>query len=161
MLSKEWSGTMLNLEEKAKSLLLKYSLTDTPINPVRLAEHLGIEIHCAKYFDPSLMSILVRRDGKQYITVNEKMPPLHIKYVVAREVARSTLLGYQDGDITDNTYIPSDFTDEVSCLAVTLLVPYDILNKFWRQTESLEILTAIFKVSDEVMVYRLKALGWL
>lgn len=149
------------VKREVKRLLAEFSITEPPVDPVRIAMHLGVTVYFVM-FEPTRQNISGFFDcDERAIFVNKDEFPLRQTFTIAHELghkvlhedwARSSeykvLLRDQDGRTDD----PHE--KEANAFAAHLLVPRTMLDKYWGRL-SVEQLSTIFAVSVPMIRNRL------
>ena len=68
--------TKSSIEETAKDTLDQHGLYSIPVDPVVLANKLGIRVNNAKFSEPSLAAMLAKRGSSIWILLDESGSPL-------------------------------------------------------------------------------------
>ncbi len=161
------------IEKKAKNILLEHGLYSVPVNPVVLANKLGIKVYNAKFSDENLSAMVARRGDNITILLEESDPPYRKRFSIAHELGHHFLHLLTDGEIVDKTVdlfrdsIPADepVDDErrkeveANQLAAALLMPADLIREEWPSTHSIGEMAKLFNVSEMAMGFRLTSLG--
>ncbi|QIJ75063.1 ImmA/IrrE family metallo-endopeptidase [Methylobacterium sp. NI91] len=149
------------VKRAVRQLIEDFSLTEPPVDPVRIAKHLGVSVYFVE-FEPERKNISGFFDcDERAIFVNKDEFPLRQTFTIAHELghkvlhedwARSSeyrvLLRDQDGR-TDEPH-----EKEANAFAAHLLVPRFMLDKYWRRL-TIEQLSTIFAVSVPMIRNRL------
>jgi Zn-dependent peptidase ImmA (M78 family) len=161
----------LNIKEieiRANEILKQHGLFSVPVDPVTLANKLGIRVNNAVFSDTTLSGLIARRGNKVSILVNQADPPYRKRFTIAHELAHHFLHLLTDGEFVDNTIdlfrgSESDKTNNVEVqanqFAAALLMPAELVKEeFKKNNGDIEILARLFNVSEEAMGYRLQRL---
>lgn len=161
------------IEATAEKLLKEHGLTNAPIDPVKLANVLGVKVFNAKFSDDSISGLLARRGPTVTMLINASDSASRKRFTIAHEIGHK-VLGHFSGD--------SEHADRVSDLfrfgpsgeasndvqnaevqanifAASLLMPAFLIQEAWRSCKDTETLADQFMVSPEAMGYRLSTLG--
>lgn len=161
------------IEEKAKNILLEHGLFIVPVNPVVLANKLGVKVYNAKFSDETLAAMVARRGDDITILLEESDPPYRKRFSIAHELGHHFLHLVSDGEIVDKSI--DLFRDSVSVgdvideerrkeieanqFAAALLMPVDLVREKWSSTKSMGEMAKLFNVSEAAMGFRLASLG--
>ena len=163
------------IEEQAKSVLLQHGLYSVPVDPVVLANKLGIKVNNAVFSDEGIAGLTAKRDKEILLLVNQNDPPYRKRFTIAHELAHHFLHIFE-GEQQDITHKKIDLfrlseTDmeglseekikeiEANRFAASLLMPEELVRVFWRKYPSIETMARLFNVSEEAMGYRVGNLG--
>lgn len=151
---------MYNAKDFAKAILIEHWDYSLPVDPVVIANKLGVKIFEDKnldvsgYFDSSTNSI--------YLNTNE--PFLRQRFTVAHELGHA-VLGHGSSPRENskkydkNNYQLKEF--QANEFAGELLIPTESLNYYINNTNShFSDLCSIFLVSDNAMTVKLRRLGY-
>lgn len=165
-------------EEFAERTLTDHGLFAVPVNPVRVANALGISVQNAVFRDPRLAGMATRRGEHSLILVKEDDPLLRKRFTVAHEVGHC-LLHLSDDDLeiadTEDDFFRTGEPEskawsqrrqiefEANAFAAALLMPQRLVAEFWERIpereRNVEVMASIFQVSQASMGIRLQALG--
>ena len=67
------------IEQKARDILRQHGLKTIPINPVSLANRLGIKVNNAKFSDDSISAMIAKRGENMIVIVSRRGPAIHGK----------------------------------------------------------------------------------
>ena len=165
--------TAKEVEGRVGEVLRRHEMTTVPINPVTLAQRVGIPIRNAEFDDPNMAGMIVKRGDQVSMLVRGGDPPLRKRFTIAHELGHYFLHLGEDGEFVDrdaNLFrLPSaddraaspDRRREIQAnlFAAALLMPEAELRLYWKERKSIAELARIFQVSPEAMGYRLDALG--
>lgn len=161
------------IENGARRLLENHGLVDMVVDPVSLANRLGVRVFNAKFGEEAIHGLLAVRGGARSIYVNADDSPVRKRFTVAHEIAH-LVLHFPNGDveIVDNADSFRTTADpdaawtldrrrewEANTFAASLLMPEALVRKQWNEVSDLEGLARWFQVSRAAMGYRLAALG--
>lgn len=161
------------IEEQAKNILLEHGLFTVPVNPVVLANKLGIKVFNAKFSDESLAAMVARRGDDITILLEESDPPYRKRFSIAHELGHHFLHLVSDGEIVDKSIdlfrdsapagetIDEERRKEIEAnqFAAALLMPAELVREKWSSTESMGEMAKLFNVSEAAMGFRLTSLG--
>lgn len=160
------------VERCAKEVLIQHGLYSVPVDPVDLANKLGVTVHNAKFADDSLAGLIAKRGGSAQILVEQSDPPYRKRFSIAHELGHHFLHLLKDGHIIDRRVdmfrekqptaaARSSHRNrevEANWFAAALLMPEDLVRLHWAENPSVTVLARIFNVSEEAMGYRVDAL---
>ena len=161
------------VENRAKEVLRQHSLYSVPIDPVLLANRLGVTVNNAKFSDDSWAALIARRDNTTRVFVEQSDPPYRKRFSIAHELGHHFLHLLEDGEIVDKRADmfrekePVDGTlsevrireIQANWFAAALLMPAELVRVEWERKPSLRHMAELFNVSEEAMGYRLDTLN--
>jgi len=159
------------IEAFARQTLLDHGMYSIPVDPVVLANRLGIKVSNAVFSESSLSGMIAKRDNNVSLLVNSNDLPYRKRFTIAHELGHSLLHLHSDGEFIDTEVdlFRADNSDntgkaylneiEANQFAAALLMDAEYVNKYWKEFNSLEKLASIFKVSESAMGIRLSSLG--
>jgi Zn-dependent peptidase ImmA (M78 family) len=162
-----------DIEQRAREILRDHGLLDMPVDPVRLANELGIKVYNAKFGQEDLGGLLALRDKVPTIYVSADDRPTRKRFTVAHEIGHFVLhlLGH-DGEFVDTSdnfrtvqdpdasWTPERRMEwEANTFAAALLMERDLVRRKWNEIGDLKGMSLWFQVSDPAMAFRLDALG--
>lgn len=161
------------IERKAKDVRRQHGLDSIPIDPVVLANRLGMKVHNAKFSDDNIVGMIAKRGDNLTLLVNQSDPPFRKRFTIAHELGHHFLHLLEDGEYVDgeaNLFrMPHDdqqgITPErrqeiqANMFAAALLMPEDDVRKAWEEFSSVERLAHLFNVSEAAMGIRIDQLG--
>ena len=162
-------GNRSKIELQAKEILLQHGLYSLPIDPVRLANRLGISVNNAKFADDSRAALIAKRGETTRVFVEQSDPPYRKRFSIAHELGHHFLHLLSDGEIVDSHsdmfrgkepaigYMSERRLREIEAnwFAASLLMPEDLIKVEWEKNSSVPQLARICNVSREAMGYRL------
>ena len=152
-----------SIELQAKEILFQHGLYSLPIDPVRLANRLGISVNNAKFADDSRASMIAKRGESIRVFVEQSDPPYRKRFSIAHELGHHFLHLLSDGEIVDSHsdmfrekeptsgYMSKRRLQEVEAnwFAASLLMPEELVKTEWEKNLSVPQLAKIFNVSRE------------
>jgi len=158
------------IEEKATQILKKHGLFSVPVNPVTLANKLGITVNNAVFSDDNLSGMIAKRGENISILVNQSDPPYRKRFTIAHELGHHFLHLLQDGQFVDNKidlFREMETSDgqkkyevQANQFASALLMPSILLKEAFESHDGeVEYLARLFNVSEEALGYRLQKLS--
>lgn len=166
-------ATKLELERKAQQILKLHGVAVGPIDPVQLANQIGLKVYNAKFPREGVHGLLALRGGEGQIYVEVNDTPNRKRFTVAHEIAHY-LLHFRDQDVehvddADSFRTVADPTSEwtperrreweANYFAAALLMPERAVREAVARKLSLSTLADYFQVSDRAMAIRLADLG--
>ena len=151
----------------------EHGLESIPIDPVVLANHLGMKVNNAKFSDDSLVGMIAKRGDNLTLLVNQSDPPFRKRFTIAHELGHHFLHLLQDGEFVDGeaNLFRQSWDDEgvvsperrreiqANMFASALLMPEDAVRREWPTVRSVSGMARLFNVSDVAMGIRLDQLG--
>ncbi len=161
-----------DVEKRATEILRQHGLFSIPVDPVILANRLGIKVHNAKFSDDSLSGMIAKRGETVTLLVNQSDPPYRKRFTIAHELGHHFLHLLADGDFVDSAidlFRDADAPAEVAGprraeiqanqFAAALLMPADLVRAAFAKCQDLGELARLFNVSEAAMGFRLDRLG--
>ena len=160
------------MEFQAKEILSHHGLYTVPVDPVLLANRLGIAVSNAKFSDESCAALIAKRQHTTRIFVEQSDPPYRKRFSIAHELGHHFLHLQEDGEIldsrTDMFRQKEPMSGPISAVrlrevhanwfAASLLMPEELVRSEWEKSPSVSQLAKFFNVSEEAMGYRLDVL---
>jgi Zn-dependent peptidase ImmA (M78 family) len=161
------------IEQRARDILRDHGMLDMPVDPVKLANDLGVKVFNAKFGQQDTAGLLAVREQKPTIYVDRDDHPVRKRFTVAHELGHFVLhlLG-RDGEFIDTSdnlrTIPDPDASwtperrmewEANVFAAALLMDEELVRQKWEEIGELEGLARWFQVSRPAMVFRLESLG--
>lgn len=161
------------IENRAKEVLRGHGLLSIPVDPVVLANRLGMSVHNAKFADDNLVGMIAKRGDKVTLLVNGSDPPYRKRFTIAHELGHHFLHLLDDGEFVDTeTELfrqPQEEQGEVTperrreiqanMFAAALLMPADEVVSRWKGCRSVAEMARLFNVSESAMGIRVDQLG--
>lgn len=151
--------THLYIKEQAISLIEENEITEPPVDVVKVAKNLGIEI-MEMTNDLWFYGMLSRYEDDFYIIVNKLMPETRKRYAIAHEIGHHQLHGHdlehQRANDEDYRHREADVFAEELCIPTELVrrTAADLMNNH-------KILARMFNVSEPLMVKKMEELKLL
>lgn len=142
-----------------------------PVDPLRIAEKLGIEVSFKTGLPEDVSGLLLRKESNAPIqaAVNVDRPVDHQRFTLAHELGHYVLLDHAGklnqpmGFVERRSELSSKGTDPVEIFsnqfAAELLMPEGAVRFFVREGLSFDELRELFMVSGTAMNHRLTNLG--
>ncbi len=160
------------IEHRAKEVLSQHGLYSLPIDPVCLANRLGVTVNNAKFADDSWAALIAKRGHTTRIFVEQSDPPYRKRFSIAHELGHHFLHLLEDGEIIDKRIdmfrergpasgpMSEDRIREIHAnwFAAALLMPAEFVRAEWERNPSMSHMAKAFNVSEEAMGYRVDAL---
>lgn len=160
------------IEKRAADILRQHGLLAVPVNPVTLANRLGIRVNNAKFSDSGMVGMIARRGVVSTILVNYDDPPYRKRFTISHELGHHFLHLHRDGEFTDHEANlfrsqedPGEPIDDerrreiqANMFAAALLMPEPLVREKWALLRSSTSMARLFNVSEEAMGYRLERL---
>src|SRR4051812_17839691 len=90
-----------DIEKRANEVLRQHGLETIPVDPVVLANQLGIKVFNAKFSDDSLVGMIAKRGADVTLLVNQSDPPARKRFTIAHELGHHFLHLMEDGEFVD------------------------------------------------------------
>lgn len=163
-----------DIEDQARQLLKEHGLYKIPVDPVILANHLGVKVNNAKFSEGNLSGMVARRGTYVQILVNQADQPYRKRFTIAHEIGHYLLhLREGDGEFADHetdlfrlesgeeTHLPSARSQEIEAnrFASALLMDEDLVRGQWPAVRSVKAMARLFNVSESAMGIRVGTLG--
>ncbi|MEC1792200.1 ImmA/IrrE family metallo-endopeptidase [Bacillus vallismortis] len=155
-------------EEKASEILCEYTVKEEAINPVLIAEKLGVNVVNAEFTDASYSGALqVDKSNIATIYVKHDDTPERKRFTIAHELGHYLLHKDNRKDFIDNEETVffrsgesnSQLEREANDFAANLLMPRERVLRKWEESADIDLLRRYFGVSTLAMKFRLKNLG--
>jgi Zn-dependent peptidase ImmA (M78 family) len=162
------------IEEQARQLLKDHDLYRIPVDPVVLANHLGIRVNNAKFSEENLSGMVSKRGNLVQILVNQSDQGYRKRFTIAHEIGHYLLhLQDKDGQFADREAdlfrtepgeelqppAPRQHEVEANRFAAALLMDEELVRSQWGRVRSMKAMSRLFNVSESAIGYRIGALG--
>lgn len=165
--------TRQEVEKRAADVLREHGLDSIPVDPVVLANRLGMAVYNATFFDENIVGTIVKRGDQITLYINESAPPFRKRFTIAHELGHYFLHLFADGEFVDgeaNLFRqPQDEQHSLSLrhrqeiqsnlFAAALLMPEESVRSEWKKLRSVDALARKFNVSETAMGLRVGQLG--
>ena len=164
-------NTTLNtnqIETKASQILREHGLFSIPVDPVTLANNIGIKVNNAVFSDDNLSGLIAKRGENISILVNTSDPPYRKRFTIAHELGHHFLHLLSDGEFVDkkvDLFRDNEGGDQTKQIevqanqfAAALLMPSELVKIEYQKNNDISNLARKFNVSEEAMGYRLQRL---
>jgi len=160
------------IEKRAADVLRQHGLYSIPVDPVILANRVGIKVHNAKFSDEALSGMIAKRGNAVTMLVNQSDVPYRKRFTIAHELGHHFLHLLADGDFVDSAIDlfrdlespaeaagPRRAEIQANQFAAALLMPADLVRDAFVKCQDLHELARLFNVSEVAIGYRLNRLG--
>src|SRR5947209_7723713 len=89
------------IEAKATEVLRTHGLESIPVDPVVLANKLGMVVRNAKFSDDTIAGMIAKRGDQVTLLVNSDDPPARKRFTIAHECGHHFLHLLEDGEFVD------------------------------------------------------------
>ena len=163
-----------SIEDQARKILKAHDLYRIPVDPVVLANHLGIKVNNAKFSEENLSGMVAKRGDDIQILVNQSDQAYRKRFTIAHEIGHYLLhLQDKDGEFADHEadlfrtepgeepQVAATRQREVEAnrFAAALLMDGELVRSEWDRLRSIKAMSRLFNVSESAMGYRIGALG--
>ncbi len=162
------------IQAKVENLLYKCSITEPPVDVIKVAETLGINVRFVEFEDNNISGLLVKKGSEIYIGVNETHPENRQRFSIAHEIGHYTLHLFSKSIFVDDiekfrNKVSSEGSEEeeieANTFAAELLMPVHFIKKDIeelkiRDEENIRRLAKQYHVSTESFIYRACNLGF-
>ena len=160
------------IETRAMEILKDHGLFSLPVDPVRLANKAGIQVHNAVFSDETISGMVAKRGKNITMLVEQSEPPYRKRFSIAHELGHHFLHLLEDGEIVtkkvdlfrecvsaeDDVDETRRMDVEANQFAAALLMPEPLVREVYGKTNSLAEMARLFNVSEEAMGIRLNTL---
>ena len=156
------------IEDFARQTLKDHNMYSIPVDPVVLANKIGVRVSNAVFSDPTLAGMVAKRGDQSSILVKDDDALNRKRFTVAHELGHMLLhLQIDDGEFIDNIdHLRTSGLNgnnspeaEANQFAAALLMDSELVKQCWPAVQSSDSMADIFKVSQEAMEIRLHHLG--
>jgi len=136
-----------------------------PIDIGAVLEKQGLKLKTGKFHDVSVSGAYDR--GENTIFVSERESYKRQSFTVAHELGHHILHAAREKEVFyRHQALQLDIQDqpeeqEANWFAASILMPRDIVRRFWNVTKDIDNLASLFGVSSQAMYWRVKNLGGL
>lgn len=162
-----------DIEQRAAEVLRQQGLETIPVDPVVLANKLGMAVHNATFADDTLVGMIAKRGDRVTLLVNATDQPFRKRFAIAHELGHHFLHLPGDGDFVDrevNLFRQSHEEEkelsperrqeiEANLFATALLMPEQAIRAEWMRRRSVDAMARLFNVSEPAMGLRIDQLG--
>ena len=161
--------TRKEIEERAAEVLRHHGLYSVPVDPVVLANKVGIKVHNAMFWEDGISGVVAKRGDFISLLVNADNAPARKRFTIAHELGHHFLHLLQDGAFVDKEVdlfraevgegeSPKRQEVEANQFAAALLMPEEFVRREFEHSPELSVLARMFNVSEVAMGYRLSQL---
>lgn len=162
------------IQNKVINILNTCQITEPPVDVKKIADCLGISLEYVKFDDEQISGLLVNKDGKVRIGINQIQPTNRQRFTIAHEIGHFILhvnkpifVDEVQQRFRDQASSEGFYSEEIEAnsFAAELLMPESFIRadmaslKTWDK-ESLQLLAAKYEVSFEAFIYRLSNLNF-
>jgi len=164
-----------SIARQAREVLKRHNLYQVPVDPVAVANALGVKVHNAMFTDPNISGVIASSGGTSVVYVKKEDSNTRKRFTIGHEVGHHLLHVDSMGDceIVDSAlnFRPAasatdfDYWDdemrrewEANLFAACLLMDEELL-RGEVGGKSVEDLALQFQVSEQAMRIRLEQLG--
>lgn len=162
------SNIIVELEDLTNEILFEHDMLKIPVDVVKIADDLGIEIYETELKKEISGAISYDSKNKKFsILLNKKNSTKRKRFTIAHELGHYFL--HKNILENDEIHIDIMYRDDsknyeekkVDYFAGALLMNKMLLEKLYNKTDSIAELSEIFDVSESAMTVRLNILGLL
>lgn len=165
------------IDKLAERLLINHGLLKAPVKISKLAKALGIHVEMQD-LDNEVSGFLVRKNNRDIVGVNQSHPENRQRFTISHEIGhymlhinqQSLFVDYYKGDklFRKNINMANSIMErDANQFAASLLMPRKLIAEEIQKLpdnldyeEKREKISRKFKVSEQAMDFRLKALGY-
>ena len=157
------------IDSKADALRRKHAGDGLPVNPIVIAEALGVPVRRGTFDNPQIAGMLQCTAGRNTIWVRSDDPTTRMRFTVAHELGHLQLHDAAERFITyDYVLYRQEQKGEAgfdrreyqaNAFAASLLMPERFVRAEFEENANILSMAERFAVSEQAMVYRLKKLG--
>jgi len=165
------------IEERAESLLSKFNLLSTPIDVLKCADLLGINVQAAE-LEPEISGVFIKKENVPYIRYNSIEIPARQRFTIAHEIGHFLLHAKSNSLFIEKTekimYRNTQSSTgellkerEANAFAAAFLMPRKLVKEAiaalpdYEHENIVHFLSLKFKVSEAAMAIRLSNMGML
>lgn len=164
-----------DIEDRASQILRDHGLLQVPVDPLRVANALGIKVMNAVFSEEDKSGAIVKRGNNFSIYLSSTESPGRKRFTIAHEIGHKLLHMGTGGDAefvdTEDNFRTKDAPDEggwtemrrreweANVFASALLMNKELVLEKWRENSDPAMLAFTFQVSLTAMMVRLTQLG--
>lgn len=161
------------VEKRAADVLREHGLESIPVDPVVLANRLGIAPLNATFSEDNIVGVIAKRGDQITLLVNQADTPFRKRFTIAHELGHHFLHLPGDGEFVDSEAnlfrLPLEDEPDITAsrrreiqanlFATALLMPEDAVRSQWKKLRSIAAMARKFNVSEAAMGLRIGQLG--
>ena len=162
--------TKEEIEAIARNMLIEHNMYSIPVDPVVLANKLGIRVSSAEFADPNISGMIMVNGENVELLVNISDSYHRKIFTIAHELGHKILHLENGGKYVDfqvNMYRGcqnrgnKEYDEEIEAnqFAAALLMDEELVKSIWPEIGPLYELANLFNVSQSAMGYRIDNLG--
>ncbi|MBI3485888.1 ImmA/IrrE family metallo-endopeptidase [Candidatus Daviesbacteria bacterium] len=154
------------IELKARDILEQtigdINFIEPPIDLAKILEHFQLKLSIASFKDQNVAGAFDKDQKMIYLAKNE--PPKRQLFTVAHEIGHVVLDHKKTQDVfyrhQASSFNGADLEEEkeANFFAASLLIPKELVKRFWSIHKDIELIAAYFGVSRSAAFWRLKNL---
>lgn len=159
----------VDIERRAKELLQEHNLYTVPVDPIKLAEILNVEVYQTNFKNENLSGVISKDEEKVVILTASNEHYNRTRFTVAHELGH-LVLHMDKNQVIEEYHRGNERSKqeiEANAFAAALLMPIDLIKLYFNELDKtnlsdrskVSILSQIFKVSESSMKYRMINLG--
>lgn len=161
------------VEQRADELRRANGLDTVPVDPLDLANRLGVPVYLGSFVDDTNIAYLNASTGSPKLLVRDNASPFRKRFAIAHTLGRYLLhpsaqphLWVRELDLyrlgaDDSIVAPAEleFAIEANQFATALLMPEQAVRTIWGELKSVGAMARTFNVSEAAMGMRVASLG--
>ena len=165
------------VESRVRQELERIGHYRLPINPVRVANRLGIEVYAVTFDQSSIIGMVQTKGGNAEIFVPESASPYRKRVAISHELGHYILHLTKEGAVKDGRMQDwpidlfwskepaADASDdwileiEANWFAAELMMPSEFVRDEWTRNPSIQSLARVFDITEEAIGYRIADLN--
>lgn len=161
--------TREEIEKRAHQTLIEHGMLSIPVDPVVIANRMGIRVSNAVFSDAYLSGMVAKRGDKKSVLVNNNDSLVRKRFTIAHELGHCILHLQNEGEFIDSTKdlfrseddsSHDDYREvEANEFAAAILMDADMIRETWSKYRDAGDMAQLFRVSEAAMSVRLKTLG--
>lgn len=162
--------TKAEIEKFAHQTLIEHGMLCIPVDPVVIANRLGIRVSNAVFSESSLSGMIAQRGDRKSMLVNDGDTIERKRFTIAHELGHCLLHLETEGEFVDSTMDlfrtehgdsqGDEYRKEVEAnqFAAALLMDAQLVRELWHECRDPVRMAKIFMVSESAMNIRLSSL---
>lgn len=171
----------VDVEQRAREELERMGLYRLPVNPIQVANRLGISVKYAQFPDGVTTGMVAVKGGSGTIFAAKLDSPYQLRYTIAHELGHYFLHLMEgnvikDGEARDRLIniflkreptvgpISEDLMREIQAnwFATELLMPMEFIREEWNRNPNIPSLARMFDVTEDAIGHRVAGLNlWI